>query len=485
MIKKKITAWILVATILMMVTSGGCSSLTAKDEAASLTDDAGGEASGTGVSEGAYLYGSSTADATYSYGGSVSGDGTEASGMMSAKESAEMEAGTDFADTGLPVPEPDGAYIADKGEPDDEVITEPDEPIIIEPVDPAAGMLTAGEWNDNEHYDFLKKLLADGQNYDYAGLFTSWGLSPFNRLTIKVTFEDGTPMSNAYVQVYDTKGVSWSEDELLWASRTDNEGMTYAYYSIDGSSELPGTVVVYYQDGFCTYEVNSADLMDDSLITISFGSDAGEMQTLDLMLVVDTTGSMGDEIQYLQKELEDVITRVKHDNANIPVRLSVNFYRDVEDDYIVRSYPFSTDIEEELAYLRVENAYGGGDYEEAVEEALDDAINNHVWNTDAVKIMFLVLDAPPHNTMQVRQSLMSSVSAAADKGIRIIPIAASGVDKSTEFLLRALAMATGGTYTFLTNDSGIGNEHLEPTVGSYEVEYLNDLMVRIIDEYLK
>ncbi|MEM8907449.1 MAG: hypothetical protein AAGD05_06350, partial [Bacteroidota bacterium] len=33
--------------------------------------------------------------------------------------------------------------------------------------------------------------------------------------------------------------------------------------------------------------------------------------------------------------------------------------------------------------------------------------------------------------------------------------------------------------------SGIGNDHLEPTVGDYEVELLNDLLVRLIGEYIE
>ena len=45
-------------------------------------------------------------------------------------------------------------------------------------------------------------------------------------------------------------------------------------------------------------------------------------------------------------------------------------------------------------------------------------------------------------------------------------------------------MTTGGTYTFLTDDSGIGGSHLEPTVGDYEVEHLNDMLVRIIEDYI-
>jgi hypothetical protein len=50
-------------------------------------------------------------------------------------------------------------------------------------------------------------------------------------------------------------------------------------------------------------------------------------------------------------------------------------------------------------------------------------------------------------------------------------------------MLRFFAIATGGTYTFLTNHSGVGNEHIEATVGDYKVEQLNDLIIRLIGQY--
>jgi hypothetical protein len=60
---------------------------------------------------------------------------------------------------------------------------------------------------------------------------------------------------------------------------------------------------------------------------------------------------------------------------------------------------------------------------------------------------------------------------------------ASGADKDTEFLMRFFAISTGGTYVFITDHSGVGNPHLIPSVGEYTVEPLNDLMVRLINEY--
>jgi len=208
-------------------------------------------------------------------------------------------------------------------------------------------------------------------------------------------------------------------------------------------------------------------------------------EALELMLMIDTTGSMWDELQYLQQELKDVITRVKQENANIPIRVSVNFYRDEGDEYVIREFDFTEDIESALSDLAAQEADGGGDFPEAVHTALDSAVKGHEWKSNATKLMFFVLDAPPHSDMQIIDQVNDSVEIAAANGIRIIPVASSGIDKTTEYLLRTMAFRTGGTYTFLTDDSGIGGGHIEPTIGDYEVEKLNDLMVRVIGEYLQ
>jgi hypothetical protein len=204
------------------------------------------------------------------------------------------------------------------------------------------------------------------------------------------------------------------------------------------------------------------------------------------MFMIDTTGSMGDELHYLQAELADVVDEVRTMAGNTQVRLSVNFYRDENDDYVVREFPFTTDIEQALADLASQDYDGGGDYPEAVTEALDSAIANHEWSESATsRLVFLVLDAPPHgDDPQEIDFINQRVKEAAAKGIRIIPVASSGVDKDTEFFLRFVDIATGGTYVFLTNHSGIGGDHIEPTIGSYEVEFLNDLLVRVISESL-
>ncbi|HEX9955821.1 MAG TPA: hypothetical protein VGA96_01150 [Fibrella sp.] len=139
-----------------------------------------------------------------------------------------------------------------------------------------------------------------------------------------------------------------------------------------------------------------------------------------------------------------------------------------------------------MSFIAQQSAGGGGDTPEAVEVALDKAINNQSWSASArTRLLFLVLDAPPHHTPEIIEKLRQLTQVAASKGIRIVPITASGIDKETEFLMRMLAIGTQGTYVFITNDSGIGNTHLIPSVGDYQVEYLNELMLRLIVKYAK
>ena len=97
-----------------------------------------------------------------------------------------------------------------------------------------------------------------------------------------------------------------------------------------------------------------------------------------------------------------------------------------------------------------------------------------------MRVAFLLLDAPAHHNQTVIASLQKSIETYARLGIRIIPIAASGADKNTEFMLRFFDILTGGTYTFLTDDSGVGESHIAASVGDYEVEQLNELIVRLI-----
>lgn len=330
-------------------------------------------------------------------------------------------------------------------------------------VQPQSGLLTGGEWCDNDNWSFWNNLYQNQS--DWNSYKAAWNITKINRIEVKVVTDNDAPLENAVVTFNG------------WTARTDNKGRAYVFYEYGADAAALDITAAY---GGETKQVKA----DSDNITIGFSGAAKNEKRLDLMFVVDTTGSMSDELSYLQKELENVVRTVEQSNANLPARVSVNFYRDEGDEYVVRPFDFTSDLSKAVNDIGAQWSDGGGDYEEAVEQALDNAINQHDWAENSTKIMFMVLDAPPHNTAEIAAKMNALTQQAAEKGIRIVPVASSGVDKNTEYLLRCLSIYTGGTYTFLTDDSGVGDSHLEPTVGDYTVEKLNDMLIRIINSYL-
>lgn len=364
------------------------------------------------------------------------------------------------------------------------------------------GMLTAGEWCDNDNWGFYTNLFADGN--DWSTYKNSWDMDFTNRIAVTVTYK-GKALRGAEVKLEDVKG------NIIWQAVSDSVGKAYVFYNVSKKGEEPKSITVSkstysttlqlkgkvsqsgqqdQQQGenkaVTVYEDVKVDLEGKSMHDIELIT--GEAaDALDLMYIVDTTGSMSDELTYLQMELKDVVGKIQKQNAGLDIRISTNFYRDEGDDYEVKSHPFTKDLDKVMGWVNDESADGGGDYPEAVDKALEDALNNHDWQKDSVKLAFLVLDAPPHDDDEedmVSRRLLKTIRGMAEKGIRVIPVASSGVDKTSEFIFRKFAVATGGTYTFLTDDSGIGESHMEPTVGSYDVKKLNDLMEEIVNRYL-
>ena len=335
-----------------------------------------------------------------------------------------------------------------------------------------AGLLTGGEWRDNSNYAFWCSLF--GQREDWASTQAEWKIDTTDRVYVRVIGSDKRPAAGLTVKLA-------SGNTLLWQSVTDSRGEAFLFPHIIGSSLTPDHFLVETTNGAWKKDLPKDYAETDTPYEITIDETAPMRTQLDLMFMIDTTGSMGDELSYIQTELENVIDRVYKD-TNTDIQLSVNFYRDESDDYVVRDFGFTKNISIAIDHLRDQRASGGGDYEEAVEKALSNALNDHKWRAGSEKLMFLVLDAPPHYSKAV-QMMPVIMELASEMGVRIIPVASSGVDTTTEFLCRSMALATGGTYTFLTDDSGIGESHLAPTIGSYEVEKLNDMLVRIITDY--
>src|SRR5439155_19363915 len=132
-------------------------------------------------------------------------------------------------------------------------------------------------------------------------------------------------------------------------------------------------------------------------ITFTISESTENSLTADLMFMVDATGSMGDEIEYLKNELFDVLDRAASSSGNINMRYAAVFYRDLGDEYVTKPHDFTKNKSEIVDFVKQQHADGGNDYPEAVDEALQTAAAQN-WSDNArARIMFLILDAPPHD----------------------------------------------------------------------------------------
>lgn len=211
-----------------------------------------------------------------------------------------------------------------------------------------------------------------------------------------------------------------------------------------------------------------------------FGGERDANARLDVAFVIDTTGSMGDEIRYLQSEIDDIATRVRVAYPDAETRWALILYRDETDEYVVREFDFDDDVETFQARLAEQSANGGGDYPEASHAALA-AMNQLRWRAggDVARLAFWVADAPHH--AEHAEALATAVRDAAQADVHLYPVASSGIDPLTELTMRGAAQLTGGRYLFLTDDSGVGGSHLEPSIPCYFVTLLSHAMLRVVD----
>lgn len=334
-----------------------------------------------------------------------------------------------------------------------------------------AGLLTAGEVNDFAKWYFWPKVL-DGTHKAYV---QTWQMAARHRYTAQVTNEEGYPVAGRAVSLLDAQG------NTLYQAVTDNTGKAELWYQLISNGLCGKHADLYVQ---VDEQKQTAKDWSEGMNMFVVDEPCEASQVVDVLFVFDATGSMGDELRYLQAEMRDVISRAESATGGLTIRTGAVVYRDHGDEYLTRLSRLTEDIKETQTFIDKQEANGGGDYPEAVPEALMAALNSSGWNELArARILFLVLDAPCHEDSATVALLHEQVLNAAAMGVRIVPVVCSGVGESGELLLRQMALATNGTSFFLTDDSGIGGKHLKPTTDTLKVEHLNDMLVRTIVEY--
>ncbi len=292
---------------------------------------------------------------------------------------------------------------------------------------------------------------------------------------VVVTGSNALPVAGATVEVV-------QDGVVLGTVRTGADGVALVH-----PSAMPGWV----PEGTLTAVAEGSSVsLDAPVVEIEASRPGGAngVIALDVLFLIDATGSMGDEIERLKATVDEVARRASALETPIDLRLALTVYRDEGDAFVTRTFDFTGDVASFQSALADVVADGGGDYPEALDEALADALNKPAWRDPAttVQLMFLLADAPPQIGRQIDQPYDASMRIAAERGIRIFPIASSDSDDQAEYVFRQLAQFTGSRFVFLSygvNGAATGEASSIESI-DYEELPLEDLLVRLIAEEL-
>lgn len=345
---------------------------------------------------------------------------------------------------------------------------------------PRQSDLNAGEIDDNADWD---DYLLYRRHFLEDGYYEAHALDVTDRHAIYVSNGSGLPVLGATVEI----SVGQSQPVTL---RTQANGQVLffpdAYRATRGDDDFQ---VLVEKDGTeVEFTLNRRET-HEWYVTLDDIQPTQNRVKLDVLFLIDTTGSMSDEIEQLQVNILSISNQIDALPGNPDTRYGMVLYRDVYDDYLVQSYDFTPDVEDFQRDLSRVRAGGGDDEPEALNTGLYEALHEVEWRVeDTVSLIILVADAPPHLDYDNDQQYDVSLLEAAELGIKIHPIASSGLNPQGEYIFRQLAQFTGGHFIFLTYPTGdqgeFTREDLEAGEAEYTVEALDELVVKLIADEL-
>ncbi len=176
---------------------------------------------------------------------------------------------------------------------------------------------------------------------------------------------------------------------------------------------------------------------------------------VDVVFCLDSTGSMGGLIEGAKQKIWSIANGIIAQKPTPQVRIGLVSYRDRGDDYITKKFDLTDDIDTVFKNLQSFSAGGGGDSPESVNQALKEAVHDMTWTKeeDALKIIFLVGDCPPH--MDYDEVKYPQTCQDAAKASIIINTVQCGSDRSTTPIWQEIAKLAEGGYVALEQSGGM------------------------------
>ena len=200
-----------------------------------------------------------------------------------------------------------------------------------------------------------------------------------------------------------------------------------------------------------------------SILALSFGLLAASPAVaagapaprVEVAFVLDTTGSMGGLIEGAKRRIWSIARRIGQGRPRPDLRMALVAYRDRGDAYVTQVHDLTADMDAVYRDLMSFRADGGGDGPEHVSAALYEAVHHVSWSAGpALKVVFLVGDAPPHVDYQDGFDYRRHAREAAARGI-VVETIQCGADDATALVWREIAGLAAGHYARIDAQGGM------------------------------
>lgn len=209
---------------------------------------------------------------------------------------------------------------------------------------------------------------------------------------------------------------------------------------------------------------------------------------LDILFILDTTGSMGEEIERLRATIEIIYANATALKPRPLVRFGLVLYKDRGDEYVTRVVPFTENLGEFQDELDAVYASGGGDRPEDLQEALNDSLNSMDWNAGGIRLAFAITDADAQLYDDQDYDYIRAANDARERGIKIYTIGTGGLPLEGEYVLRQIAQLSDARYIFLSygeqgeSEGGAPGSVSHHTGSNYATDKLEAIIIRFIKE---
>lgn len=344
--------------------------------------------------------------------------------------------------------------------------------------------LKAGSTDDNAAYGEFLAFLATWGNRD--GMETRYQpLDVSDRRHVRVVDAAGRPVPGAELAIVDLDG-----DVVLFEGTTYGDGRVPFYPHLGRTKDEAAAAKGLGRSLFL--EVRSGDTVatrtwdgfgDEVEVVLADDHTLAEPLALDVCLLIDTTGSMGDEIASIKASLLRMTEKLRALDREFDLRYSAVLYRDIGDQYVTATHPFTGDVDAFDKALETVQAAGGGDGPESLNQGLAQAVDGVDWRDGAAKVCFLIADAPPHMDYAGDVWYGESLRRAVAQGIRVHSVAASGLGEVGSLVFRQIAQYTRGEFIFIEYGSAAASAASHGVEGPVKSDNLEDILYgKVADE---